>query len=361
MKRSVLNFLTFILLLLPQLAFGASNEIDAAVQKGLFEEEANHNVSEAIAAYQSAIAHFEDARSLAATAVFRLGEVYRKLGKTNEANLQYQRIPREFSDQSDFAGLSRSYLGASGKVEGAYGSTNAPTDNPLAGEEQEIRRLQKLIAESPDLLNAPDPISGQTPLFSAVLQGQLAVAQFLITNSADVNAKDRGGMTPLYAAVGANRKEMVELLLRSKADPNITSGTDRNTPLHVACQRALKPIVESLLAGGANPNIRNAHYVAPLHLAAASGFKTIVEVLLANKADANNQGGSFEVGTERLSGTPLEIAIIRGYPAIAELLLLKGVDPNKSTTGGGTALHAAVSYHRSEIVDGDVIEVSEKQ
>src|SRR4051812_14690959 len=87
-----------------------TNDLAASVQKGLFEEEANHNFDAAIRAYESAMGHFDSSRSLAATAIFRLGEVYRKLGRTNEANIQYQRILREFSDQAAYTNLSQSYL-----------------------------------------------------------------------------------------------------------------------------------------------------------------------------------------------------------------------------------------------------------
>src|SRR5438046_8632908 len=104
-----------LLLLAPGGAFAASNDLSTALQQGLFEEEANHNPGEAIQAYQSALREFEQARKLAATAVFRLGEVYRKQGKTNEANVQYERVLREFADQTSLATLSRSYLTAAGQ------------------------------------------------------------------------------------------------------------------------------------------------------------------------------------------------------------------------------------------------------
>ena len=52
----------------------------------------------------------------AATAVFRLGECYRKLGKTNEAVLQYDRIVREFADEATLATLSRQNLAGLGSA-----------------------------------------------------------------------------------------------------------------------------------------------------------------------------------------------------------------------------------------------------
>src|SRR5690349_22196221 len=84
----------------------ATNDLTSSLQKGLFEEEANHNYPAAIQAYQEVIDRFDQERKLGATAIFRLSEVYRKQGKTNEANALSQRIVREFPDQSTLVGLS---------------------------------------------------------------------------------------------------------------------------------------------------------------------------------------------------------------------------------------------------------------
>src|SRR5256885_16676403 len=77
----------------------AADTLTQSLQHGLFEEEANQNLDAAIKDYQSVISQGEDQRKVIATALFRLGECYRKLGKTNDANAQYQRILRDFSEQ----------------------------------------------------------------------------------------------------------------------------------------------------------------------------------------------------------------------------------------------------------------------
>src|SRR4051812_19760408 len=87
-----------------------TNDITSLVQRGLFEEEANHNLEAAMQSYESAIKLHDKDRKLAATAIFRLGECYRKQGKTNEANVEYKRIITEFSDQKELVDLSQSYL-----------------------------------------------------------------------------------------------------------------------------------------------------------------------------------------------------------------------------------------------------------
>src|SRR5207249_7121764 len=104
------SFIVGMLLVATMPVRAATNDLTSALQKGLFEEEANHNLEAAAQAYQAVSARFDQDRKLAATAIFRLGEVYRKQGKTNEATAQYERIVREFSDQPTLVTLSRQNL-----------------------------------------------------------------------------------------------------------------------------------------------------------------------------------------------------------------------------------------------------------
>ena len=57
--------------LLPCLLLAASNDLTTALQKGLFEEEANHNLDAAIQAYQSVANQFDKDRKLGATEIGR--------------------------------------------------------------------------------------------------------------------------------------------------------------------------------------------------------------------------------------------------------------------------------------------------
>jgi tetratricopeptide (TPR) repeat protein len=107
---ATLRLCAFAFLLLPTSVLAATNDLTSALQQGLFEEEANHNLEAAAQAYQAVSAQFDKDRKLAATAIFRLGEVYRKQGRTNEAVAHYERIVREFSDQQTLVTLSRQNL-----------------------------------------------------------------------------------------------------------------------------------------------------------------------------------------------------------------------------------------------------------
>lgn len=91
-----------------------------AVTDGIFEEEADQNPEAAIRSYQAVISGFDSQRANVANAIFRLGECYRKLGRMEEAKVQYARILREFTDLTQLAQSSQRYLAM-------------PTPRPRAG------------------------------------------------------------------------------------------------------------------------------------------------------------------------------------------------------------------------------------
>jgi ankyrin repeat protein len=388
------------LLLLSPSIIAATNDPSALLQKALFEEEANHDLPAAIKAYQKLVSDLDENRKLAATAIFRLGECYRKQGRTNEAAAQYERVTRDFSDQSTLVDLSRQNLAGLGQTPTA--STTQPlsiaarkeqkrlleeeiklvetkvadeqtrakvgqpndllaaqrellglkrqvaaldveatapkeqAETTQAGstffevsEAQEIKRIQAMIKDSPDLINGAD--RSQSPLYEAAQKGQLKVAEFLLANGAAVS-KDGGNGTPLHAAAGSGHKEMIDLLLNHGANVN-AGAPGRDTPLHLAAHEGLKTICEVLIAHKADVDARANHNYTPLHYAAQKGFRSIVELLLAHGADVN--------ASDSDQATALFFAIQKRQVEIAKVLLSNKADPNLARSGGMTPLHLA--------------------
>ena len=68
------------------------------------------------------------------------------------------------------------------------------------------------------------PGYGGTPLHIAVLADQKEVAELLLENGADINARaeDEAGGTPLHWAAAIGRKQFAELLVEAGADVNAT-------------------------------------------------------------------------------------------------------------------------------------------
>jgi hypothetical protein len=77
---------------------------------GLLSEEAEQDLGSAAASYRRTIQAFDRQRTEAANAIFRLGEVYRKMGRLEEAKVQYARILREFPDMVRLTELSHGLL-----------------------------------------------------------------------------------------------------------------------------------------------------------------------------------------------------------------------------------------------------------
>ena len=86
-------------------ASGRIAGLDSKLATGVVEEEANLDLNAAVQSYRSVLTQFDGQRPLAAHALFRLGECYRKLGRMEEAKAQYARVIREFPDQTYLAQL----------------------------------------------------------------------------------------------------------------------------------------------------------------------------------------------------------------------------------------------------------------
>jgi cytohesin len=327
----------------------AADTIVDALQKGLLEEEANQNFEAAIKAYQLVIDQSEDQRRITATAVFRLGECYRKLGKTNEAMVQYQRVLREFSEQTVLINISRQNLTALGATPMVAGSgTNVvPPVDVTSEEEEEIRRIKTMIRNSPDLINATAGETRLTPLHKAAQAGQLLVAEFLLSSGANPNAKvDSVGpvsawkkaATPLHLAAMNGHKAMVELLLAHKADAN-AGDDDGSTPMYYAAKKGYRTVVQSLLDGGAEVNGGpKARDRTPLSAAVEGGHQAVAELLLAHKADVNATVGSL-------------CSAVKVSKTMVELFLRHGAEVNGATKGGSTPLWTAVGTRDPAIVE----------
>ena len=473
-----------------------TNDLAVALQNGLFEEEANRNLGAAISNYQSLATQFDRDRQIAATAIFRLGECYRKLGQTNDAVVQYQRIVREFSDQTTLITLSRQNLtglgvtsqprfqerlqaiikknpqdsiapatsesaakaseleaevvllkaqlahlsglkggdrriavqqnfpnpvlttliqqlaeaeqklasltneyalgavpvvnatalvntinqqidaqvdgvvkGLQAKLEadletaeilraqaGSAPSAQAESPRTTDDEDREIRRIQQLIQNSPDLINALPSNNEFTPLGDAARQGQIKVATFLLDHGADINVAQRYGMTALHVAARAGNRAMVELLLSRGADVNAKDGADR-TALHLALERNFPAVAETLLAAKADVNAGDKSGVTPLMLAVKNGNRKLATAMLVLGADPNLQNkilpgqpqGSGVQGSGDLYGTALHLAAARNNAAMVALLLTNHADVKVRNIADWTPLDVAASVGATEV------------
>ena len=334
----------------------ATNDVSTLLQKGLLEEEANRNLDAAIQSYQAVVTQTDKDHQFAATAVFRLGECYRKQGKTNEATAQYQRILREFSDQTELVKLSRDYAGnvtasEKGAAQNPDGLDNksvneavaieaARTKIKTAREDEEITRIQALMQDSPDLVSGKG--GSMTPLIDAVTMRQLKVATFLLDHQANIELRDANGFTPLLLAAKRGYGDMIDLLLSRGADINAGVQSSGQTVLHLTTLQGSKSLTEQLLARGAKVNAPDASGKTPLYVAAKMGFKAMAELLLAHGADVN-------IKDNERGMTPLAVAVDAGNQPLVDLLIAHQSDVNSQTKDGTTLLSIAVLHNQLDI------------
>jgi Ankyrin repeats (3 copies)/Ankyrin repeat len=118
-------------------------------------------------------------------------------------------------------------------------------DAAVAGDVNEVKSL---LAKGEDI-NERNRMGG-TPLQTAIMNRQKAIAELLIARGADVNARDNHGQTPLSEAVKTGDKDIVEMLITKKADVNAAAGPGENA-LSLARKTGHTEIAELLVKNGA--------------------------------------------------------------------------------------------------------------
>ena len=73
-------------------------------------------------------------------------------------------------------------------------------------------------------INAVSEDRGYTALMDAVWKGNKEIAEYLISQKADLNTISKEGQSNLILAVGADRTEIVQILAENGADPDIQDG-----------------------------------------------------------------------------------------------------------------------------------------
>lgn len=172
-------------------------------------------------------------------------------------------------------------------VTGGYLSffESRPKQLDLAIRFGDVEKAQVLLKNYPDLVFRND-ITGRTPLQEAAYWGQSSIARLLLTDGANVNAKDSLADTPLFDAALNGYMGTTELLIKNGAEVNFKNHYGE-TPLLEAAQYGNTRIVELLLASKADVNAKDRDGVTPLHVALSNGYTNIVKFLRQHGATDN--------------------------------------------------------------------------
>jgi len=239
-----------------------------------------------------------------------------------------------------------------------------------AAKNGDVAKVKALIEANPDLVFSKDENDyDSTALHCAARNGHKDVAELLLTNKADINAKNKEGVTPLFMAAGAGRKDLVELLLANKAEVN-SKAIDGEMPLHAAAAEGYKDVVELLLANKADANAKDNAGHTPLDWAAHKGHGDVVELLRQHGSldpnvirDSTLNGDLKKVKViikenpdlvfrqDDNGDTPLIWAALRDHKDVAEFLLASSAKVNATNNAGETPLHLAAGKGYKDVVE----------
>lgn len=174
--------------------------------------------------------------------------------------------------------------------------------------------------------NIPD-IDGQTALQTAVIYKEKGFIKLLLNTGASLEAPKNvscvNSIRIFTEAVNQNDFELVQLLLQKGADVNKEGGTVSgitSTPLNIAALNQSLQIVKLLMQTGANPNIQSA----------SNGFTALMAALKNPYKSAD--------------------------PEVIKLLVKSGMDVDKQTTHGYTALMFAASGSNTWVTEAHCYE-----
>lgn len=151
----------------------------------------------------------------------------------------------------------------------------------------------------------------------------LKIAEFLIDNGADINARTEIGSLPIHIAslLSYGNDELIRLLIMKGS--RLTVGVKDNygnTPLHYAARSGWTEIINELLLSGSDINSLNENAENPLHVAVKDGQRKAIKLLIEKGAKINI------VDIKGNSSLHSSVKIKRINSDIVELLLQGGAN-----------------------------------
>jgi ankyrin repeat protein len=136
-----------------------------------------------------------------------------------------------------------------------------------------------------EFLDLGDPIAGWSvdgfsPLHLASFFGRVATVRVLIARGAPVDRPSRNGMrvTPLHSAAAGRHPGIAQLLLAEGADPNARQ-EGGFVPLHSAAQNGDLPLAQALLEHGGLADLEDEEGRTPADLAEEKGHYDLARLL----------------------------------------------------------------------------------
>ena len=200
-------------------------------------------------------------------------------------------VPPNAIEQADYSGLHRAAL------------------------DGDVSTIRRLSAEGADL-EARDG-KGRTPVHVAAFASNDEALVALAEAGADMNALEGQAYDPVTIAAVADDPEMMTLAIELGNDPGLVTSPYDGTALIAAAHLGHDEVVRRLIAAG-----------APLDHVNNLGWTALIEAVVLGDGGPRHQrvvralvdAGADQALADRQGRTPLDLAVSRGYSAIAEIL-----------------------------------------
>jgi ankyrin repeat protein len=179
----------------------------------------------------------------------------------------------------------------------------------------DIAAIERLIAAKTDI-NARDSY-GRTPLHVATYAGKIEAIRVLAKAGADMGVLEKDRYDAVTIASVANNQEALRALLAAGASARLTTSRYDGTALIAAAHLGHHGVVKQLIAAGAPlDHVNNLHWTALIEsIVLGDGGPRHVETL-----KALIEAGASTRLADRNGNTPLQLAQMRGYRTMAEIL-----------------------------------------
>jgi len=216
--------------------------------------------------------------------------------------------------------------------------------------------------------------TGQTPLMAASQMGHMQVVDVLFRHGANANAEGDHGMRPLHRAAMAGHEEIVRRLLREKADPLAVDHFVLEGAVHHAAREGHEDVLRSIMGAvhcdqgeeeedqeenapagdiGRTSSKGDTRYVrldqgnsrgeTAMHLAAEHGRLGCVKLLMLIGTTEEWRARFMNKREGRCEDTALHRACEAGQDDICRYLLDMKASPNATNRVGRTPLHLAAT------------------
>jgi len=197
----------------------------------------------------------------------------------------------------------------------------------------DLESAQALVDRGADV-NATNRY-GVTPLSLACTNGNAAMIVLMLKAKAHVNLALPGGETPLMTAARTGKVDALKVLLTNGADVKAKESGQDQTALMWAAAEGNVAAVEILIEFGADLHAVSKGGFTPLLFAVREGQTGVVKALL--KAGASVEE-TLQKPARPAGESAMNLAVANAHYELAAMLLDAGADPNAAGQGW-TALH----------------------